>query len=129
MSDSKRLATPPPVASDPSSGSDPTAADIYVADGPAETGGDSTSEAERAKRLAERYRLEYVDMEQFYVDQELFRSIPAELMLRYGFVPHRREDNVLVVVVSDPTDVPRLDELALLLGTQLQITVGPAKAY
>ena len=128
MSDSKRLATPPPVVADPSSGSDPTAADIYVADGPAETGGDSSSEAERAQRVAERYRLEYVDMEQFYVDQELFRSIPAELMLRYGFVPHRREDNVLVVVVSDPTDVPRLDELALLLGTQLQITVGPASA-
>ena len=87
MSDSKRLAPPPPVVSDPSSGSDPTATDIYVADDPDETAGDSTSEAERAQSLAERYRLEYVDMEQFYVDQELFRSIPAELMLRYGFVP------------------------------------------
>ena len=40
-----------------------------------------------ARRLAERYRLEFLDMNQFRIDQELFRSIPADLMLRYGFVP------------------------------------------
>ena len=30
-------------------------------------------------------------MDTFRIDQELFRSIPADLMLRYGFVPYRRE--------------------------------------
>ena len=40
---------------------------------------------------------------QFRIDQELFRSIPADLMLRYGFVPYRREGKALVIVVSDPT--------------------------
>ena len=34
-------------------------------------------EEERARRLARRYRLEYVDMGQFYVDQAMFRSIPG----------------------------------------------------
>ena len=38
----------------------------------------------RARKLAERYRLEFVDMDEFRIDQELFRSIPADLMLRYG---------------------------------------------
>ena len=41
----------------------------------------------RARRLAERYRLDFLDMNEFRIDQELFRSIPADLMLRYGFVP------------------------------------------
>jgi hypothetical protein len=45
----------------------------------------------RAARLAERYRLEFVDLAQFRIDHELFRAIPADLMLRYGFVPYRRE--------------------------------------
>jgi type IV pilus assembly protein PilB len=85
-------------------------------------------EAEAARRLAERYRLEYVDMGEFHLDNDLFRSIPADLMLRYGFVPHRRDGDALVIVVSDPTDLMMIDELSQLLGTRLKVTVGPASA-
>jgi type IV pilus assembly protein PilB len=81
-----------------------------------------------ARRLAERYRLEFVDMDQFRIDSELFRSIPADLMLRYGFVPWRREGRALVIVVSDPTDLPMIDELSALLGTPLKVTVGASEA-
>src|SRR5690606_34608740 len=45
-------------------------------------------------------------------------------MLRYGFVPYRREGRSLVIVVSDPTDLPMSDELAAQLGTSLTVTVG-----
>ena len=76
----------------------------------------TATELEQARRLAERYRLEFVDMDTFRIDQELFRSIPADLMLRYGFVPYRRDGKTLVIVVSDPTDLPMIDELGVLLG-------------
>jgi type II secretory ATPase GspE/PulE/Tfp pilus assembly ATPase PilB-like protein len=89
---------------------------------------DRAAELARAKQLAERYRLDFVDMEKFRIDAELFRSIPAELMLRYGFVPHRKDGQTLVIVVSDPTDLPRIDELALLLGTPIRVTVGTSSA-
>ncbi|MGE3840616.1 MAG: GspE/PulE family protein [Vicinamibacterales bacterium] len=89
---------------------------------------DLASEILNARRLAERYRLEFVDMDEFRLDQELFRSIPADLMLRYGFVPHRRDGNSLVIVVSDPTDLPMIDELSMLLGTPLKVTVGAPTA-
>ena len=89
---------------------------------------DHGAEEERARRLAERYRLEYVDMAQFYVDQEMFRSIPVDLMLRYGFVPYRRDGDNLAIVVSDPTDLPAIDELSLLLGTPLTVMVGTPSA-
>ncbi|MFP6571282.1 MAG: GspE/PulE family protein [Vicinamibacterales bacterium] len=89
---------------------------------------DSTNEIERARALAQRYRLDYVDMEQFHVDQNLFRSIPAELMLRYGFVPHRKDGETLEIVVSDPTDLPMIDELSFLLGSPLAVTVGTPTA-
>jgi type IV pilus assembly protein PilB len=97
-------------------------------------GASETSDAERAaesaqaRRLAERYRLEYIDISQFTIDHELFRAIPADLMLRYSFVPYRREGNTLVIVVSDPTDLPMIDELAVLLGTQIRVTVGTPSA-
>ena len=69
------------------------------------------AEEATARRLAERYRLDFLDMHEFRIDQELFRSIPADLMLRYGFVPFRRDGRSLVIVVSDPTDLPMIDEL------------------
>ncbi|MGE3191428.1 MAG: GspE/PulE family protein, partial [Vicinamibacterales bacterium] len=86
------------------------------------------AEAAQARRLAERYRIDYLDMNEFRIDQELFRSIPADLMLRYGFVPFRRDGKTLVVVVSDPTDLPMLDELGVLLGTPVRAMVGARSA-
>jgi type II secretory ATPase GspE/PulE/Tfp pilus assembly ATPase PilB-like protein len=89
---------------------------------------DFSEEVARARALAVRYRLEFVEMSEFRIDQELFRSIPADLMLRYGFVPHRREGRSLVIVVSDPTDLPMIDELGVILRTPIRVTVGAPSA-
>src|SRR5213083_2977781 len=86
------------------------------------------AEVEQARHLAQRYRLDFLDMDTFRIDQDLFRSIPADLMLRYGFVPHRRIGKALEIVVSDPTDLPMIDELAVLLATPIKVAVGPRSA-
>jgi type IV pilus assembly protein PilB len=86
------------------------------------------AEIEQARRLADRYRLEFLDMDTFLIDQELFRSIPADLMLRYGFVPYRRDGKTLSIVVSDPTELPMIDELAVLLSTPIKVAVGSKSA-
>ena len=102
---------------------DTHAADLHAE--PPELGAEERiAEIEQARRLAERYRLEFVDMDTFRIDQELFRSIPADLMLRYGFVPYRRDGKTLSIVVSDPTDLPMIDELAILLSTPIKVAVG-----
>jgi type II secretory ATPase GspE/PulE/Tfp pilus assembly ATPase PilB-like protein len=89
---------------------------------------DPSSELARARQLAARYRREFVDMDEFRIDQELFRSIPADVMLRYGFVPLRRDGSALVIVVSDPADLPMIDELSAILRTPIKVTVGAASA-
>ncbi len=89
---------------------------------------DPATEAAQARRLAERYGLEFVDLGHFRIDHDLFRSIPADLMLRYGFVPHRRDGKALSIVVSDPTDLPMIDELEVLLSTPLRVMVGARTA-
>jgi type IV pilus assembly protein PilB len=104
-------------------------ADQFHAAAPPELGADERrAELEQARRLAQRYRVEFVDMETFRIDQELFRSIPADLMLRYGFVPYRRDGKALSIVVSDPTNLPMIDELSVLLATPIRIAVGPKSA-
>jgi len=89
---------------------------------------DHREELERAQKLAERYRLEFIDMDTFKIDQDLFRSIPADLMLRYGFVPYRRAGKALEIVVSDPTDLPMIDGLGVLLGMPIKVAGGPRTA-
>jgi type II secretory ATPase GspE/PulE/Tfp pilus assembly ATPase PilB-like protein len=89
---------------------------------------EQAAEIAQARRQAERYRLPFLDLAHFNIDHDLFRTIPAELMLRYGFVPYRREGNALVIVVSDPTDLPMIDELGMLLGTPIKVMVAPPSA-
>ena len=105
--------------------------DALIADEPVEvevSAEERGAEEAATRRLAERYRLEFLDMQEFRIDQELFRSIPADLMLRYGFVPYRRDGKALVIVVSDPTDLPMIDELSVVLGTQVRVMVGARSA-
>src|SRR5688572_20196338 len=85
---------------------------------------DYAAEAARSRKLADRYQLEFVDLTQFRINNDLFRSIPADLMLRYGFVPYRREGQTLLIVVSDPSDLQAIDEIGLQLGMPVRVTVG-----
>ena len=86
--------------------------------------GDVLSEELSAQRIAARMGLEYIDLDHFEIDPELFRSIPVDLMFRYNFVPRHRTDAGLQVVVADPTDVLMIDELELLLGMSIELCVG-----
>jgi type IV pilus assembly protein PilB len=81
-----------------------------------------------ARRLAMRYEVDFVDLEHFQIDHALFRSIPADLMLRYGFVPYRREGAALVIVVSDPRDLQAIDEVTIQLNVPVRVAVGTASA-
>ena len=82
------------------------------------------SSAADGRQLASRFGLEFVDLANFRVNNDLFRRIPFDLMLRYGFVPHEQLEGRLAIVMSDPTDVARLDELELALGQSVEAQVG-----
>ena len=69
-----------------------------------------------------------MDLREQRIDPELFRSIPAELMFRYNFVPLESHDTTLVIAIADPSQFQLIDELALLLGKRLQIKVATAVA-
>jgi type IV pilus assembly protein PilB len=85
---------------------------------------DPQGERERSRRLAERYRCPFVDLFEQRIDPELFRSIPAELMFRFNFVPMEAQGNALVIAVADPSQVLLSDELPLLLGKKLILKVA-----
>src|SRR6266478_6436357 len=85
---------------------------------------DEQQEREVARKLAERYRYAFIDLREQRIDPELFRTIPADLMFRYNFVPLEIHGNVLSIAAADPGQVQMSDELPLLLGKKLAIKVA-----
>jgi type IV pilus assembly protein PilB len=103
--------------------------ELYADTGvPQRSAAELAAEITEARRLADRYRLPFLDLAHFNIDHDLFRTIPADLMLRYGFVPFRREGNALAIVVSDPRELPMIDELGVLLGSPIKVMVAAPSA-
>ncbi len=92
------------------------------------TATDPFAEEHRARRLAERYRLPFLDLTRVRMDQELLRLLPVELMVQYRFVPVRREGDTLLVAVADPRDLDRLDEIRVRLKEKVRWAVASPSA-
>src|SRR5688572_15427278 len=84
-----------------------------------------SDDRQTAKQLAQRYRCDFVELRNADLDLDLFRSIQAELMFRYNFVPLKKEGDSLVVAMADPSDLGAIDEVSDLLHSNLIIRVAP----
>ncbi|MGH9768608.1 MAG: GspE/PulE family protein [Blastocatellia bacterium] len=85
-------------------------------------------ERKMAERLAERYRLNFIQLEDFPVDYSLVQSLPVDLMLRNKFVPLRRENGHMIIAMADPSDLMLLDELKAQLRVTLKVEVATGSA-
>ena len=81
-------------------------------------------EEKEARRLSERYHCEFVDLKNSPIDPELFRTIPAELMFRYNFIPLKTINWSLLIAIADPSELLLTDELGILLGRKLVVKVA-----
>ena len=77
-----------------------------------------------ARRLALRYRAEFVDLRNAEIDHDLFRTIQVDLMFRYNFVPMHSANGTLEIAIADPRNLQLVDELSALLGKKLKINVA-----
>lgn len=77
-----------------------------------------------ARRLALRYRAEFVDLRNAEIDHDLFRTIQVDLMFRYNFVPLHADVGSLEIAIADPRNLQMIDELSSLLGKKLKIKVA-----
>src|ERR1700758_1768464 len=81
-------------------------------------------ETMRAQALAIRYRCEFVDLKNFRIQHDLFRTVPVDMMFRYNFVPLEQHEDRLVIAVSDPSRLMVLDEISSLLGQRISARVA-----
>ena len=81
-----------------------------------------------AMALAEQFNLPYCDLADFRMNEEILNTLPPEAIYRFRFVPLEMTPECLVVAVSDPSDVIKLDELELLIDRPLQIRIASETA-
>ena len=87
------------------------------------SGTDGNSET-RARDLARRYRREFVDLKNYHIQHELFRTVPVDLMFRYNFVPLEEHGEELMIAISDPSRLMMIDEIGLLLNKRVHTKVA-----
>lgn len=85
---------------------------------------EAMTEVERAQMLARRYHAEFVDLKNFKIQHELFKSVPVDIMFRYNFVPLEKNEGRMAIAVADPSKLMVIDEIAGLLGTRIVTRVA-----
>ncbi len=86
------------------------------------------SEELLAQALAEQRGLLYADLVDFRVSPKLFETMPVELMQRYQFIPMEDTGDTLIVAMTDPNNLPAIDELEMILDRQIEICVSTPSA-
>jgi type IV pilus assembly protein PilB len=83
------------------------------------------SSSDLSRALADQFGLEYVDLSETDPDPDAATLLQKELAFRYQAVPVRfLGDDLLLVAVSDPSDVGRADDLRLALGYNVRLAVS-----
>src|SRR5437588_2886121 len=86
--------------------------------------GNGAVSEERARDLAVRYRSEFIDLRNYHLDAELFKSVPVDLMFRYNFVPLEERDGTLWIAIADPSKLMLIDEIGRLLNRRIKTKVA-----
>ena len=79
---------------------------------------------QKAREMAARYRCEFVDLRDYHLDAELFKTVPVDLMFRYNFVPLEQNDSTLSIAIADPSKLMMIDEIGLLLNRRIRTKVA-----
>ena len=75
--------------------------------------------------LSQQYEMDFVDLAQGKIDEELARLLPAELARRYQALPVRLlPGGVLLMAIADPTDVGACDELRAAMPAPIRLAVA-----
>jgi type IV pilus assembly protein PilB len=74
--------------------------------------------------LSRQYNIPSITLSQLDIDPEVLKLVPAQLAEKLQVLPVKRQGNVLVLAMSDPTNVLALDDVAFMTTLQIQPVVA-----
>lgn len=76
------------------------------------------------RSLADYFNLPYVDLDTYIIDEEIARIIPEEMARRHTLIPLFKIANTLTMAISDPLNIPAMDEVRNRAKTDLELVVS-----
>ncbi len=79
---------------------------------------------QRARAIAERLGLDFLDLTQYRLDMAAVNLLPADVARRCELVPVAREGDTLVIAMADPANVVAIDDVEIQTGMNVQVAVA-----
>jgi type IV pilus assembly protein PilB len=86
-----------------------------------------TEEAE-TRKLAERYKVPYIDLTTAVVNRDLVQSFPPDFLYRANFIPLEEKDGYLRIAIADPSDIGTIDAIESHVGKKVQVCAASRRA-
>jgi len=77
----------------------------------------------KAKKLAEKFKVPFIDLSHIPVNRNLVQSFPVDFLYRSKFIPLEENGNIVKVAVSDPSDISIIDSIESFLGKKVKVFV------
>ncbi len=84
------------------------------------------TDADVSKALAGQFGMDFIQLADYRVPDEVIAMVPRHIARRYKVVPVYKHDTTLTVAVSDPTDVDTVDSLRYILKINVEPVVATA---
>ena len=79
------------------------------------------SEEQETKRIAERYRVPYIDLSSYPVSRDLVQAFPVDFLHRANFIPIEENENTIKIAIADPSDISTIDSVESFLGKNVEV--------
>jgi type II secretory ATPase GspE/PulE/Tfp pilus assembly ATPase PilB-like protein len=76
------------------------------------------------RALAQQLSIPYMRLGDVEIPREIIQRVPAKIVTHYHLIPISHNDGVFRVAVSDPLDMHTLDDLRMVLGTDIEPVIS-----
>ncbi len=82
------------------------------------------TDADLARGMAEQWGLPYTSLEDVRVDASVAKLIPHALAVRHKVIALERRENRLLLAIADPLNVIAVDDVRLITGLEVDLTIA-----
>ena len=76
------------------------------------------------KALSDMYQVPYFDVNGYFFENELLQTFPRDVLITKGIIPLQVDEDILIVVASNPEDPELLDIIGNSVSYDVQFNVG-----
>lgn len=79
------------------------------------------AEEQQTKKVAERYRVPYIELSSHSFNRELVQAFPVDFLHRANFIPLEENEDRVKIAIADPSDISTIDAVESFLGKKVEV--------